>query len=156
MPALISYIDSDQRYQFSNQAYEEWFGEKADGRKLDQVLGAAAYRTISKYVDAALRGERVSYQMEIPYQDGGARFVDATYVPDKNKDGTIRGFYALVQDITQRKQEEQDRDDPPERRLGDDRSRRGGRLGLSGVAKLSDQCVLTTRRRLWRISHVLL
>src|SRR6266496_2937187 len=108
MPALISYIDSDKRYQFSNQAYEEWFGNRADGRKLEDVLGATAYRAISKHIDAALRGERVNYQMEIPYQDGGARFVEATYVPDKTHEGTVRGFYALVQDITERRQEQED------------------------------------------------
>ncbi len=108
MPALISYVDADKRYQFSNRAYEEWFGNKADGKKLDEVLGGAAYRAISPYVDAALKGEMVNYQTEIPYQDGGTRFVDATYVPDKTKDGNIRGFYALVQDITERKQAEQE------------------------------------------------
>ena len=26
MPALISYVDSEQRYQFTNKRYEEWFG----------------------------------------------------------------------------------------------------------------------------------
>jgi PAS domain S-box-containing protein len=109
MPALISYLDSDRRYQFSNQAYEEWFSDKVDGRKMDDVVGATAYRSISKYVDAALRGEMVHYQMEVPYQDGSVRFVDATYVPDKSKDGTVRGFYALVQDITERRQAEEER-----------------------------------------------
>ena len=26
VPALISYVDVEQRYQFTNRAYEEWFG----------------------------------------------------------------------------------------------------------------------------------
>jgi PAS domain S-box-containing protein len=108
MPVLISYVDSDKRYQFSNRAYEEWFGRKGDGKRLDEVLGNAAYRAISPYIEAALRGETVNYQTEIPYQDGGTRFVDATYIPDKARDGNIRGFYALVQDITERRQAEQE------------------------------------------------
>src|SRR5215207_1002032 len=66
-PALISYVDSDRRYKFSNQAYEEWFGYKADGKKMDEVLGSVAYRTIVEYVDAALKGNTVNYQTEIPY-----------------------------------------------------------------------------------------
>jgi PAS domain S-box-containing protein len=107
-PALISYVDSDRRYQFSNQAYEEWFGYKPDGKKIDDVLGSAAYQTILEYVDAALEGNTVNYQTEIPYQDGGSRFVDATYVPDRGQDGHIKGFYSLVQDITGRKQEEEE------------------------------------------------
>jgi len=108
-PALISYVDSDRRYQFSNQAYEEWFGYKADGKRMDDVLGSAAYQTILEYVDAALKGNTVNYQTEIPYQGGGSRFVDATYVPDRGQDGLIKGFYSLVQDITGRKQEEEER-----------------------------------------------
>src|SRR6266508_5323718 len=47
LPALISYVDSDKRYRFSNQAYEEWFGQKADGKKIDEFLGSRAYQTIS-------------------------------------------------------------------------------------------------------------
>lgn len=108
MPVLISYIDSDKRYQFSNRTYEEWFGHKVDGKTMEEVLGAAVYASISNYVSAALRGETVSYQTQISYQDGGSRFVDATYVPDKTQDGTVRGFYVLVQDITERKQAEEE------------------------------------------------
>ena len=90
VPALISYVDSNRYYQFSNQAYEEWFGYKADGKRLDEVSGSTAYEAISKYVDAALRGETVNYQTEIPYPDGSTRFVEATYVPDRTKDGNVR------------------------------------------------------------------
>jgi PAS domain S-box-containing protein len=108
MPALISYVDSNRYYRFNNQAYEEWFGTKADGKRLDEVLGSTAYQAISKYVDNALRGETVHYQMEIPYQGRGMCFVDATYIPDRTKDGNVRGFYALVQDLTEHKQAEQE------------------------------------------------
>jgi len=109
IPALISYVDANQYYRFNNQAYEEWFGQKVDGKRLDEVLGSAAYNAISKYVMAALRGETVTYQTEISFQGGDTRFVDASYVPDRAQDGNVRGFYALVQDITARKQAEQER-----------------------------------------------
>ena len=108
MPALISYVDSNRYYRFNNQAYQEWFGTKADGKRLDEVLGSTAYQAISKYVEEALRGETVHYQMEIPYQGRGTRFVDATYIPDRTKDGNVRGFYALVQDLTEHKQAEEE------------------------------------------------
>ncbi|HEX9331127.1 MAG TPA: PAS domain S-box protein [Anaerolineales bacterium] len=108
IPALISYVDSDRRYQFSNQAYEDWFGYKVDGRKADEVLGSATYQAISGYVDAVLRGEAINYQSEMPYKNGETRFIDASYVPDKSTDGSVRGFFVLVQDITERKQAEQE------------------------------------------------
>jgi PAS domain S-box-containing protein len=108
VPALISYVDSDRRYRFSNQAYEEWFGHKADGKKMDEILGREAFQKLSGFVDAALNGQTVNYQAEIPYRDGGARFVDATYVPDSGENGHVKGFFALVQDITERRQAEEE------------------------------------------------
>lgn len=104
LPALISYVDSNRRYQFTNEAYQEWFGEKAQGKYLVETLGQAAYQKISKYVDKALSGETVFYETEIPYQDGGARFVNATYIPDIAGNRQVKGFFALVQDISEQKE----------------------------------------------------
>jgi PAS domain S-box-containing protein len=104
LPALISYVDSNRHYQFTNESYREWFGEKAQGKYLEEALGQAAYQKISKYVDRALSGETVYYETEIPYQDGGARFVNATYIPDVAANGQVKGFFALVQDISEQKE----------------------------------------------------
>ena len=104
LPVLISYVDAARRYQFANQAYEEWFGHKPLGKHLEEALGTLAYKTISGYIDKVLAGETVSYETEIPYKDGGARFVNAMYVPDTDADGKVKGFFALVQDITERKE----------------------------------------------------
>lgn len=104
LPALISYIDTSRRYQFTNEAYQEWFGEGAQGKHMEEVLGQVAYQKISKYVDRALNGETVLYETEIPDQAGGERFVSATYVPDMADNGQVRGFFALVQDISEQKE----------------------------------------------------
>jgi PAS domain S-box-containing protein len=104
LPVLISYIDKSRCYQFTNEAYEEWFGEKAQGKHIEELIGQTTYQKISKYVDKALNGETVFYETEIPYQDGGERFVSATYIPDMDVDGHVRGFFALVQDISEQKE----------------------------------------------------
>jgi PAS domain S-box-containing protein len=108
-PALISYVDANRRYQFTNNAYEEWFNHTAQGKHMEEVIGKVAYKTISKHVDRVLAGETVSYETEIPYQDGGARFVHAYYVPDKGANGQVRGFFALVEDISEHKQAQEER-----------------------------------------------
>src|ERR687892_855604 len=108
LPALISYVDADKRYQFSNKAYTEWFGNHVQGRHLEDVLGTAAYKTISEYVERVLNGETVIYETQMPYKDGGSRFINATYVPDKGTNGQVKGFFALVQDITESKQAEEE------------------------------------------------
>lgn len=106
MPALISYVDSDRRYRFSNRAYEEWFGYRVTGKKMEEVLGARVYQKISSNVDSVLKGKTVAFETEYPDRGGRIRFVEATYIPDRAENGDTRGFFILVQDITQRRQSE--------------------------------------------------
>jgi two-component sensor histidine kinase len=58
-------------------------------------------------VEAALSGQRVQFQAQVPYKTGGTRYIHADYVPDLQADGSVAGFYALITDITQRKEAEE-------------------------------------------------
>jgi PAS domain S-box-containing protein len=105
LPVLISYVDRDQRYQFNNRAYEDWFGrsrESIKGRHLKDVLGEAAYESLRPHVERALAGESFGFEGRVPYKDGGARHVHADYVPRRSPSGEVEGYYALVQDVTAR------------------------------------------------------
>src|SRR6185295_1719741 len=47
VPALISYVDREQRYRFSNLTYDDWFGiahESMHGRTVAEVFGEDAYQ----------------------------------------------------------------------------------------------------------------
>lgn len=106
VPALISYIDQQGRYRFVNRAYEEWFGRSRSavaGKTMLEVLGSDAYKAIEPHVTKALAGERVTFTAHVPYQHGGARHIQAAYVPQFAADGTQNGFLAYVTDITQSK-----------------------------------------------------
>lgn len=107
LPALIAYVDKDRRYRFTNKMYEEWFGDTARGKTIEEVFGKSTYQTISKYVDEALLGKTVSYESVVSYPSG-ERFVTATYTPDKTADGRVKGFFALVQDVTENKQTQEE------------------------------------------------
>ena len=110
VPVLISYVDANQRYRFNNKAYENWFGhprEYVAGKHLSQVLGERAYQAIRPQVEAVLSGRLVSFEDFIPYRGAGRRYVKITYVPDRQDSG-VRGFFALIQDLTERKQAEEE------------------------------------------------
>ncbi|MEH2023228.1 PAS domain S-box protein [Nostoc sp.] len=103
LPVLISFVDSEQRYRFNNRAYEEWFGHPAAevyGKHLWEVLGESAYQMLRPYVEQVLVGEQVTFESEIPYKDGGTRYINAIYVPQFNKQGIVDGYAALITDIS--------------------------------------------------------
>lgn len=106
LPALVSFIDVKQKYRFVNDAYTKWFnkaGEEILGKPIQDVLGQKAYQAIEPHVRRALNGCKVSFESSIPYADGGTRYVKADYVPDIGSGGEVRGFVALISDISREK-----------------------------------------------------
>jgi PAS domain S-box-containing protein len=113
VPALIGYVGPDERYRFTNSTYTEWFGRSASdlaGRHLRDVLGEAVYATIAPHVHAALAGQLVTFESSLAYANSQTRFVRATYVPDIAPDGRVLGFVTHVNDISDLKQAEDERE----------------------------------------------
>ena len=109
LPTLVSFVDADGRYRFVNRSYERWFATSREaivGRHLREVVGELAFEALRPHVEAALAGETVTYERRVPYHTGGARFIEATYVPHRDRDGEVLGFTALVSDISERKRQE--------------------------------------------------
>ena len=112
VPALVAYVDRDERYRFNNYAYEQWFGRPRSqvyGHTVRDILGEDAYAIARPRVRAALAGQLVTFEESVMYPDGKARHVKATYAPDADDDGTVRGFVALVTDISDEKRAEEER-----------------------------------------------
>jgi PAS domain S-box-containing protein len=110
IPGLVSYIDAEGCYRFVNNQYEKWFGVSRNhiiGKHCRAVLGDNTFKKLETYVEEALSGNHVQYEETLPYQSGGTRWVHADYVPDIDEDGNVKGFFALVTDITERKQAEE-------------------------------------------------
>ncbi|MFN7116209.1 MAG: PAS domain S-box protein [Saprospiraceae bacterium] len=110
MPALISYVDKNHVYKFVNKRYTTWFGvEKAaiEGKHLRDVLGDIAYEAILPNVERVLSGQEINIEQLLHYKNAGSRYVRVNYVPDIQSNGEIKGWYALVQDITDRKKAEE-------------------------------------------------
>jgi diguanylate cyclase (GGDEF)-like protein/PAS domain S-box-containing protein len=111
VPALISYVDTEERFRFNNAACEEWFGcsrEDLYGRHLRDELGEAAYRAIAPQVARALCGYRGSFEVQqVHYRLGEPRHLSVTYIPDLGVGLEVKGFVAFMNDITERKRTEE-------------------------------------------------
>jgi PAS domain S-box-containing protein len=141
VPALIGYIDADERYRFNNSAYEQWFGRpvaEVAGRTMREILGETAYAVIAPHVRAALAGHPVTFESEMVYRDGRPRYVRATYVPDVGNDGRVHGFVAHVTDISDLKRAEEEREQL--RRRADELGRIARRLTESlDIAEVAER-----------------
>lgn len=111
LPVCIAYTDAEQRYRFVNKTYEEWFGwsqEAIYGKHIKEVIGEVAYQIVRENVESALSGEKVVYETRVNYQNAGLRDIMGILIPQVAPDGTVQGYYALIEDITERKQAEQE------------------------------------------------
>ncbi len=109
-PTLISYVDAESRYVRVNKTFEQWFGvapERVVGLHIWEVMGDAAWQSVKPYVGRALAGETVTYEQELEFRKGGARWIHATYTPDRDESGRIRGFTVHALDIGERKRAEE-------------------------------------------------
>jgi PAS domain S-box-containing protein len=108
-PVFLLQCDREYRYTFANQPYAARYGftpETLMGRHVWEVTGPSAFNTAKTQIDAALAGERVEFEMEIPYDRLGTRWVHVTFVPDRTEQGGVAGFVGVLTDITQRKSAE--------------------------------------------------
>jgi PAS domain S-box-containing protein len=106
VPALIASIDAEGRYLLANEMYEKWFGVPRSeilGSTVPQFVGKTRWEQMQSYVEEALSGREVSYELLDSDREGRDRWLSVQYVPRKDEEGNVRGYVALSHDITQRK-----------------------------------------------------
>lgn len=110
LPSPVTRVDLEDRYLFASKAFEQWFGNRPEdviGHKRNEVIGAEIYNRMEPYVQRALAGEPVTFEMSIPNPAGGSRETIISLLPDHDSNGVVCGFYTIGVDITERKQAEQ-------------------------------------------------
>lgn len=106
LPALVAVIDDQERYLFTNDAYDRWAGwphNSAVGLNVKEVIGEAEYARSQGHIGTALAGRRVMFESE---RDSAECF-ETTYIPFRGVDGRVVGLVALSQDITLHKLQQQ-------------------------------------------------
>lgn len=104
VPALISYIDRDERYIFANEAHRYWFDVEPDlvtGRLVSEVLDPESYLRARAALLQALSGQDSSYEGEL-FSAPRRRYVHGSFTPDLDEYGELRGVLTVFTDITER------------------------------------------------------
>ena len=105
LPVMIGYVDRDERYTFTNRKLEERFlpaGTNPQGLSARSVIGEESYADSTAYIRRAMQGEQLHFERQ-----AGEHWHGVSYVPDKGEDGKIRGLFVMIEDITERKKNEQ-------------------------------------------------
>ncbi len=116
IPALVAYVDNQERYRFVNQGYTELLKMPATaiiGKRVQDIFDSATYERRQKYVKAVLAGEKVSFQ-DLYSKNGEEKHWEITLIPHQSETEAIpdsegskvSGYFVFVQDITQRKKAE--------------------------------------------------
>jgi len=96
---LVFYVDSDFRYRLANGNHQLWFGYRPEdirGREVQEVLGDAAWEIVKPYMERALKGEEVSFELQVAYPSVGTRWAGGSLSPDRDSSGEVRGFLAVI------------------------------------------------------------
>ena len=157
-PAYIAHCDRGCRYLFVNRPFADRLQltpEQVIGRDRLDLLGTEVYERLRPYVEAALRGERVELELELPYQHAGARLMQAKLAPALDGQGQVSGFVAVISDVTERRKADEARD-ALFRQLADRCPRwcgwpapRADRLLQRAVVRSSRASARRDRRRSW-------
>ncbi len=111
IPGHFLHVDRDLRYLFVNKGVEELYGQPREyfiGKRLSDVQGAAAYREVAPYIEQALGGSEVTFELERTSVDGDRRDYQTNCLPQFNEIGQVVGCYVLSVDITEHKRAELD------------------------------------------------
>ncbi len=106
MPAQIYYVNKEMRYEFANSFFEEWFdcpSSEILGKHLRDVLGEAEFNNHKLYVERALCGHVVSFELEQSNKIYKNRISHKTYIPHFDIDNVVIGFFALEQDVSEQR-----------------------------------------------------
>ncbi|HYW58470.1 MAG TPA: PAS domain S-box protein [Polaromonas sp.] len=109
VPALIAYLDKNQRFQFHNKAYKEAFGlshEQIHNKTMLEIIGPEAYARAREHVLEVLAGYAVRYEREQVLASGEVREYVLNYFPrygEGEDEDKVIGFYAMGSDVTELK-----------------------------------------------------
>ncbi len=110
IPACLSFVDAEGLYVWVNEFYRRRFGLDPDviqGRHIREIVGAEGWSAVRPHVERALGGEEVTFETRLIDRAGRVSHISAAYVPQRDRRGRVRGFVALVTDVSEWKRTEE-------------------------------------------------
>lgn len=170
VPAMIAYVGSDLKFQFTNQVYRDWYGHTESelyGLEDHQNRTNFDFSQVKRYVSKALTGKSVSFETNEKNLAGELCYLLKSYVPNIDVEGRVLGFFVLIRDVTARRKNAlalQKAHDLLEVRVQDRTSQlqteieghRQAQVSLVEAIKIADEANMSKTKFLAAVSHDLL
>ncbi|HXF45540.1 MAG TPA: PAS domain S-box protein, partial [Burkholderiaceae bacterium] len=104
VPAMIAYFDTELRCRYANRRYCEFHGvdpQRALGMTLREITGEEIYGLVRHTVAQVIGGKQITTRRAHPGGKDGVTHVEIRCVPDMSRDDGLRGFYALMFDVSE-------------------------------------------------------
>ncbi len=108
IPATVAVMDNKGRYRFVNKAFASKVGKPLAeilGQGARAILGDAEMDRRMPWIQRALAGEQVSFELQDGERDGLSH-THVEYLPLRVASGEVDGFVVVTQDITAQKREQ--------------------------------------------------
>jgi diguanylate cyclase (GGDEF)-like protein/PAS domain S-box-containing protein len=109
VPALVAYVDKDERYRYCNEEYRDIYGvdpQTLVGQRIVDAVEPEIYAIVKPQIDRVLGGVETSFVRPMIAR-GVTRHVEQRFIPSFDADGKVDGFYAIAWDITESHRREQ-------------------------------------------------
>ncbi len=104
-PALLAYLDLDQRLVFANHTHQAWLGvdpKALIGHSAEEVVGRRNYASALPALQRAYAGTLSSFEATL-FRGSERRYVHGNFEPDFDADGAVCGVFTALVDITERR-----------------------------------------------------
>jgi diguanylate cyclase (GGDEF)-like protein/PAS domain S-box-containing protein len=105
VPAMIAYVDVNDRFVYVNRQYHERFAPDRQaliGCSVQEILGPQRYDVVSPRIAQALQGQAQNFDWQ-PFPDV---WLLVNYLPTYDAQNRVDGYYILGTDITERQRTE--------------------------------------------------
>lgn len=101
IPACVSFVDLEYRYQLNNKVYESWFGftqKELCGKHVKFVLGEEQFKSLLPLFKKVFNGEVVRFEQTMNLKN--ERHLRVTYLPSYNYLEKVNGIFVFAEDLT--------------------------------------------------------
>ncbi len=104
LPLMLCYIGRDERVHFSNKAYNQFIGKsrkEIHNASIHTLFDDSQFKDRAGYIRSAFEGKLTEFNCSQEDEAGRKTYYQVNYIPQRNDDGRVDGFFAIYQDITQ-------------------------------------------------------